>query len=65
MQVKIITKKLISANSHVAFAASKSTEDKVIDWTNASDRKWFMNHLHWAVNNSSCVLIRPLEINTN
>ena len=30
---------------------------KLINWNNSSDRKWLMNHLHWAVNNSHQVII--------
>jgi len=32
---------------------------KKIEWTNSSDRKWLMNHLHWAMNNDRFVGIRP------
>ena len=32
---------------------------KRIDWNNSSDRKWFMNHLHWAMCNDQTVIIHP------
>lgn len=32
---------------------------KSIDWSNASDKTWLMNHLHWAMNNGRPVTITP------
>lgn len=34
---------------------------KVITWESSSDRKWLMNHLHWAMHNSTVVHITPLR----
>lgn len=36
---------------------------KVINWNNSSDRKWLMNHLHWAMHNSRLVDLSPVESN--
>lgn len=36
---------------------------KVIDWANSSDKKWFMNHLLWAMNNGRRVTVEPAESN--
>lgn len=36
---------------------------KQIDWNNSSDRKWLMNHLHWAMNNRTGVKLWPTESN--
>lgn len=32
---------------------------KAIDWTNSSDRRWLMNHLHWAMHNDNTVTLSP------
>lgn len=32
---------------------------KSIDWNNSSDRKWLVNHMHWALHNSRQVIITP------
>lgn len=32
---------------------------KVIDWGNASDRKWLKNHMHWAMMNQTCITLVP------
>lgn len=32
---------------------------KQIDWNDSSDRKWLMNHLHWAMNNDRLVTLSP------
>jgi hypothetical protein len=34
---------------------------KLIDWNDSSDRKWLMNHLHWAMNNGRQVQLAPTE----
>lgn len=39
--------------------AIKSPE-KVIDYSNHADKKWLMNHMHWAINNSATLTIEPL-----
>lgn len=36
---------------------------KMIDWNNSSDRKWLMNHLHWALHNGRQVQLAPTESN--
>lgn len=36
---------------------------KNINWSDSSDRKWLMNHLHWAMNNRKIVSLTPLESN--
>lgn len=33
---------------------------KIIDHNNSSDRKWMMNHIHWAMRNSRTVALRPI-----
>lgn len=30
---------------------------KSIDWNNSSDRKWLVNHMHWALNNEHSLLV--------
>lgn len=40
----------------------KDMVTKTIDWTNSSDRKWLMNHIHWAMNNSHSVHLAPRDI---
>lgn len=40
---------------------SGNPDIKHIDWGNSSDRKWLMNHLHWAVHNGKQVRITPLN----
>lgn len=41
-----------------------SANRKDIDWRNSSDRKWLMNHMHWAMNNNQIVTLTPqLESN--
>lgn len=42
---------------HLGVTHRGETQHKIIDWTNSSDRKWLMNHLHWAVNNKKPVTI--------
>lgn len=42
--------------------AGCSSESKIIDWRNSSDRKWLMNHLHWAMNNKQLVALTPESI---
>lgn len=32
---------------------------KTIDWNNSSDRKWFMNHMHWSIMNGRIVTVHP------
>jgi hypothetical protein len=34
-----------------------ASQCKKIDWNDSSDRKWLMNHLHWAMNNSRSVTL--------
>lgn len=48
MKVTVITDSL-----HPEFRESQ----KLIDWDNSSDRKWLMNHLHWAMHNVRRVTI--------
>lgn len=48
MKVTVTTNSL-----HPAFRESS----KKINWDDSSDRKWLMNHLHWAMHNSREVLI--------
>jgi hypothetical protein len=40
-----------------------SDSSKTIDWKNSSDRKWLMNHMHWAMHNSRLVDLSPVESN--
>lgn len=42
---------------HVGAIQSGETQHKIIDWSDSSDRKWLMNHLHWAVTNKKPVTI--------
>lgn len=32
---------------------------KTIDWNNASDRKWFTDHLTWSLHHERIVLVSP------
>lgn len=40
-------------------------DQKTIDWNDSSDRKWLMNHLHWAVNNKRWLQIYPRDIRSS
>lgn len=51
MQVQVMT-----APKEVADA---KTQAKHIEWSNSSDRKWLMNHLHWAMMNNQMVFLVP------
>lgn len=45
---------------HTSPLDSSSVETrKSIAWDNSSDRKWLMNHLHWAMNNQQIVTLYP------
>jgi hypothetical protein len=35
--------------------------DKFINWNDSSDRKWLVNHQHWALNNGCAVMVRPAD----
>lgn len=37
----------------------KGCSNKNINWNDSSDRKWLMNHLHWAMNNGHRVSLEP------
>jgi hypothetical protein len=37
----------------------EGSQCKQIDWNDSSDRKWLMNHLHWAMNNERSVTLAP------
>lgn len=63
MEVKVTTKRLISANPSDSVSADEPATAKLINWNNSSDRRWLVNHQHWALNNSHCVLIRPANLN--
>lgn len=41
---------------------SGNPDCKSIDWNDSSDRKWLMNHLHWAMHNGQEVRIVGPEI---
>lgn len=34
-------------------------DGKRIEWSDSSDRKWLMNHLHWAMNNGVEITLSP------
>ena len=36
---------------------------KIVDFASAADKKWFMNHMTWAVHNNRRVIIDPVESN--
>lgn len=36
-------------------AAGPTTTIKIIDWNDSSDRKWLVNHLHWAMCNNTSI----------
>ena len=36
------------------------SDRKTIRWDNSSDRKWFMNHMMWAMHNNRIVTVTPL-----
>ena len=61
MKVWIVTYEL-SATPILAddgFTNRQEESNKRIDWNNSSDRKWFMNHLTWCLNNNRAVHIEP------
>lgn len=38
---------------------------KKINWNDSSDRKWLMNHLHWAMTNDNSVTLTPASKESN
>jgi hypothetical protein len=36
-------------------------QSKEINWRNSSDRKWLMNHLHWAMHNNRAIELLPVS----
>lgn len=52
----------VTIKTSVPFAPGL-TAQKLIDWNNSSDRKWLVNHLHWAMNNERNVTLTPMESN--
>lgn len=57
--VRVLTKHLILSTDQFSDVDGEMTH-KTIDWNNSSDRKWLMNHFHWAMNNQHVVLVRPI-----
>ena len=45
----------------VATVHPTETLEKRIDYCNPSDRKWLLNHLHWALHNSRTVAITAID----
>jgi hypothetical protein len=41
--------------------ASTTGGIKLINWNDSSDRKWLMNHLHWAMTNGRQVQLAPTD----
>lgn len=35
------------------------SDRKTINWQDSSDRKWLMNHMHWAMHNNRTVTLIP------
>lgn len=59
MRVTIETNDRLDASKRIGPGFTRP-EYKTIDWNNSSDRKWMMNHLHWAMNNAKQVrLVGP------
>lgn len=55
MLIVLISTRIKQPAGQIAAAPEK---EKLIDWTDSSDRKWLVNHLHWAVHNDREVTIR-------
>lgn len=62
----------VTVETHLRLDASKRVgpgftraEYKAIDWNDSSDRKWLMNHLHWAMNNGRQIRLVGPEIESN
>ena len=56
MQVEVTTKNLL---------AEFNDSTKTINWNNSSDRKWLMNHLHWAMNHFADVTLSRCNPESN
>jgi hypothetical protein len=59
MKVRILTKLLTKSTEESSIAEGEMSQ-KTIEWNDSSDRKWLMNHFHWAMMNNHAVLIRPI-----
>lgn len=62
MKVKVITN-LVHRDIDGEVACMEIESMKVIDWLNTSDKKWLMNHMHWAVHNDRDVNVFAVESN--
>lgn len=58
MKVRIATNQRLDASQRIG-PGFTTPEFKSIDWANASDRKWLVNHMHWAMNNNRTVMLIP------
>lgn len=54
-------KKVRIKSEYFAEPGKRVVSEKTIFWSNSSDRKWLMNHLHWAMNNRTSVTLTPSE----
>ena len=58
MDVRVITNQVKrSPTGRVLGINPDTNESKRIDWNNSSDRKWLVNHMHWAMHNDREVSI--------
>lgn len=61
--------KVTVATNHKLDAAKRlgngytPADRKTIEWSDSSDKKWLMNHIHWAMHNARCVTLVPVESN--
>lgn len=58
MNVRVITNEIRrSPSGRVLGINPDANESKRINWNNSSDRKWLVNHMHWAIHNDREVSI--------
>lgn len=57
MKVQVVTG--LTSRRDAIRLTIETDQIKLIEWTDSSDKKWLMNHLHWAMNNNHAVAIRP------
>ncbi len=59
MKIRIETFLPANSDGDIDTANAEPESMKRIDWDSSADRKWFMNHFTWAINNSRVVLVTP------
>lgn len=63
MKQKVLAVTSVGVRSPNGFEGWEVESSKVFDWNNSSDRKWFVNHLHWAMHNNRKVDMFPQDSN--